>query len=90
MSGALERMIGEVVVLDTGTPIVYVGKLLEVGEHVFVLEGADMHDCRDGHATQEAYIADVRESGVAVNRRRIVVMRPTVISVSRLEDVVTD
>lgn len=90
MSEPLKRMIGEVVVLDTGTPIVYVGKLMEVGDHTFVLESADMHDCRDGHATQEAYIAEVREAGVSVNRRRVVVMRNTVISVSRLEDVVTD
>lgn len=90
MSEPLKRMIDEVVVLDTGTPIVYVGKLMEVGDHTFVLESADMHDCRDGHATQEAYIAEVREAGVSVNRRRVVVMRNTVISVSRLEDVVTD
>ena len=90
MSEPLQRMVGEVVVLDTGTPIVYFGKLIEVGDHTFVLEAADMHDCRDGHATQEAYIAEVREAGVSVNRRRVVVMRNTVISVSRLEDVVTD
>ncbi len=90
MSEPLQRLIGETVVLDTGTPIVYVGKLIEVGDHTFLLESADMHDCRDGHATQEAYIAELREAGVAVNRRRIVVMRTAVISVSRLDDVVTD
>ena len=83
----LEAMKGEVVVLDTGSPIIYVGRLVEVCEHTFVLEAADMHDCRDGHAKKEAYLAEARNEGVTVNRRRVVVMRSAIISVSRLVDV---
>ena len=41
-------MIGELVVLDTATPIIYIGTLVEVTDHTFVLNNADMHDCRDG------------------------------------------
>ena len=87
MTDPLEAMKGEVVVLDTGTPIVYLGRLVEVCEHTFVLEAADMHDCRDGHAKKDAYLAEVRNDGVTVNRRRVVVMRSAIISVSRLDDV---
>jgi hypothetical protein len=86
----LEQWLNEEVVLDTATPIVYIGRLVEVGEHAFVLDGADMHDCRDGHAKKEHYVAEVKTEGVAVNRRRVVVMRSVVISVSRLEDVVIE
>ncbi len=88
MDDPIRRMIDQQVVFDTGTPIVYVGTLREVTEREFVIEQADIHDCRDGHASQEQYLADAREDGVTVNRRRVVVMRTTVISVSLLTDVV--
>ena len=63
---------------------------LDLTDSTFVLEDADMHDCRDGHANKEAYLAEAHEQGVTVNRRRVVVMRAAVISVSRLADIVTD
>ncbi|MHC5110881.1 MAG: hypothetical protein ACYTHJ_13510 [Planctomycetota bacterium] len=90
MPNPLETLIGEVVVLDTQTPIVYIGRLLSISEYEFVLEDVDMHDCRDGHANKEAYLAGAHQEGIAVNRRQIVVMRHVVISVSRLADVVDD
>lgn len=90
MTDPLERMVNEQVVLDTATPIVYIGKLLEITDHVFVLEEADMHDCRDGHANKEVYLAEAYRDGVAVNRRKVVVMKSVVISVSRLADIVRE
>lgn len=88
MTRALDRLLNEQVVLDTGTPIVYIGKLVEITDHEFVLDQTDMHDCRDGHANKEMYVAEARQEGVSVNRRQVVVMRSAVISVSRLSDVV--
>ncbi|MBI4718581.1 MAG: hypothetical protein HY763_12300 [Planctomycetes bacterium] len=90
MPDALEKMLNQPVVLDTGTPIVYIGVLVEITDATFVLAEADMHDCRDGHANQEAYIAEAFREGITPNRRTVVVMRSAVISVSRLADVVTD
>ncbi len=86
----LSRLINEKVVLDTGSSIVYIGRLVELSDHTFVLETADMHDCRDGHLNKEAYLAEASRDGLAVNRRRVIVMRSAVISVSRLDDVVID
>jgi len=90
MSDPLEKMLNRQVVLDTGTPIVYIGTLREITAHALVLEEADMHDCRDGHAHKEMYLAEVHRDGLTVNRRHIVVMRSVVISVSRFEDVVAE
>jgi len=89
MDDPIERLIGEKVVLDTGTPIVYVGILREVSQHTFVLDEADLHDCRDGHSTTEVYVAQAAGGGVTANRNSIVVMRSVVISLSRLGDVIT-
>ena len=90
MGDPLEGMLNEPVVLDTSTPILYIGTLTEATDLTFVLQDADMHDCRDGHANKEAYLAEAHEQGITVNRRRVVVMRAAVISVSRLADIVTD
>ncbi len=90
MNDPLERMQNEYVVLDTATPIVYMGKLVEITDQVFVLGDADMHDCRDGHAGKEVYLAEAHRDGLTVNRRNVVVMRSVVISVSRLADVVAE
>ena len=89
-SDPFERWLNETVVLDTGTPILYIGKLLEVSDSVFILQDADMHDCRDGHAHREKYIAEAHAEGTQVNRRTVMVMRSAVISVSRLSDVVSE
>lgn len=90
MSDPLLRMLHQEVVLDTGTAIVYIGRLIEVTDHTFVLEQADMHGCREGHLGKEAYLAEASREGLAVNRRHVVVMRSAIISVSRLADVSID
>ena len=90
MNDPLEKMLNEVVVLDTANPIVYIGTLVEVTERSLVLSNADMHDCRDGHANKEHYIAQAYRDEISVNRRNVVVARTAVISVSRLSDVVAD
>ncbi len=90
MENPLERMLKEPVVLDTGTAILYIGILEEITDHHFVLTDADMHDCRDGHANKEVYLSETNKEGIAVNRRRVVVMRSAVLSVSRLADVVAE
>jgi len=87
MDDPLERMLNEQVVLDTDGPIVYIGTLVEISPSTFVLKNADMHDCRDGHAGREHYLAEIRRDGIAVNRGAVVVMRSVIISVSRLADV---
>ena len=90
MGDALHEMLNHRVVLDTGTTIVYIGTLVEITDATFVLSDADMHDCRDGHANKEAYLAEASGEGITVNRRGVVVMRSAVISLSRLDDVVVD
>jgi small nuclear ribonucleoprotein (snRNP)-like protein len=89
MSDPLADMLNKQVVLDTGTHVFYLGTLVEYDDRVFVLKDADMHDARDGHANKEAYIAEACREGVSANRRKVVVMRSAVWSISPMEDVVT-
>ncbi len=88
MNAAFDEFLTHFVVLDTGGSIVYLGRLVGVDEAGFMLDDADVHDCRDGHATKEVYISESRDNGVSPNRQRVLVMRSAVISVSKLVDVV--
>lgn len=86
---SIQDMPGRKVVLDTAGPIIYLGTLREVAPSGFALEDADVHDCREGHASKELYVCEAARDGIRVNRRRVFVFREAVMSVSLLEDVAT-
>jgi hypothetical protein len=86
----LQELLNRNVVLDTAGPILYIGILMAITPGGFWLEQADVHDCRDGHASKDAYLIEAKLSGVTKNRRRVFVMASTVISGSALDDVVSD
>lgn len=88
MENAFDEFLTHAVVLDTAGTIVFLGRLVRIEEAAFVLMDADLHDCRDGHATKEVYVNEARLNGISPNRRRLLVLRSSVISVSRLDDVV--
>ena len=86
---SLEELIGCEVVLDTGGPVVFLGRLISCEPAGFWLEDADLHNADEGHATREQYIAEAARDGIRVNRRHIFVLAQAVISVSALCDVIT-
>ena len=90
MDESFEPFLTHPVVLDTGGSIIYLGRLTAVSDVGFLLEYADVHDTRVGHATAEVYINEARHHGICPNRRRVFVMRSAVMSVSLLDDVIED
>jgi hypothetical protein len=85
----LDELVGCEVVLDTPSPIVYLGRLVSYSPEGFWLESLDMHNTSEGHAPREQYIAEAARDGIRVNREKILVFRHFVISISALSDVVT-
>ncbi len=79
---------GHEVVVDTKTPIVYIGTLAAVEENLLVLEDVDVHDINDTPTTKELYVLEAKKSGVKKNRSRVHVCLEQVVSVSRLDDVI--
>lgn len=90
MDEGIERFIGRQVVLDTDGPILFLGTLKEVVPGGYWLEELDLHDCREGHASKEAYLIQAKLDGINPNRARSLVMASVVISVSALDDIVVD
>ncbi len=90
MTDELDDLVGERVVLDTGSPTIYLGILDKVTVTGFWLSEADVHDCRDGHASPEVYTLAAATDGITPNRKRVFVLRSAVMSVSRLTEVIAD
>ncbi len=82
-----EDLLGETVVLDMVCPFVYVGTLVEGDHHYVALQDVDVHDLRDSSTTREIYVHEIRLHGLAPNRKRVLVQREQIVSVSRLSDV---
>ena len=83
----LKDFVGQVVVLDTQGPLIYLGMLREIGAGYVVLTEADVHDSNDSRATKDLYLVEARDLGVRMNRKRVVVSWGQVASVSLLSDI---
>ena len=86
----LDSLVGQNVVLDTEGETLYIGRLVACTPEGFWLAEADVHNCREGHAPREQYVAESARDGVRVNRARVFVFRHIVLSVSALADALTD
>ena len=84
----LMAWMGEVVVLDTQGPLIYIGTLLRMSAAWVELADADVHDTNDSRASKDLYLVETRDLGVRVNRTRVIVTRHQIASVSLLKDVV--
>jgi len=81
------RWVGQVVVVDTDSQYVYIGTLASVLDNFLEMKDVDVHDRGEGLSTKEKYVMEVRRFGVKPNRREVSVRKSTIVSLSRLEDV---
>ena len=84
----LSHLQGEVVVVDTCTPYIYVGAFKEMQENFLVLTDADVHDISEGGSGKEMYAMEARRHGVQKNRTEVMVRKDVITSLSKLEDVI--
>lgn len=85
---ALARYYERQVVLDLATPYVIIGTLMAEDHRYLIMDDADVHDLRDSATTRELYILDCKRHGIGRNRRRVLVRRSEIVSVSALDEVV--
>lgn len=76
------------VVVDTTSPYIYIGKLVELTEHMLTLRDADVHDRRESMTMNEKYIMEAKKYGVRSNRHLVHIRLDKIISLSKLDDVV--
>jgi len=85
---AFEGLLGREVVLDLASPYVILGTFRGGDLHHYDIEDGDVHDLRDTTPTRELYVRDAKQHGINPNRRRILVRREDVVSMSLLSDVI--
>jgi small nuclear ribonucleoprotein (snRNP)-like protein len=86
----LTELVGEKVVIDLRSTFVCLGMLAGVDEHFLELKNADLHDLRDTQSTREIYVAESVATGIKRNRKRVLISRPEVVAISRLDEVVDE
>ena len=88
MSISFEEFVGHKVVIDTKTPIVYLGTLSTIEGPLLVMDDVDVHDINDTQTTKDMYILESKKSGIKKNRSRVHVCSEQVVSISRLDDII--
>jgi hypothetical protein len=88
-SALLNRLIGQVVVVDLTAPYVCLGTLVGHDDGFLELTDADLHDLRDSAASREVYVYDSVRLGIRRNRARVLVSRAEVVAITRFTDIAT-
>ena len=83
----IEKLVGELVVIDLRSSYVCMGKLTKVTPDVLELRNADLHDLRDTETTRENYVADAVATGIKRNRKKMLLMRSDIVAIAKLTDV---
>ena len=84
----LNGYLGAEVMIDTDSSYVYIGRLERLGRDFIELGEADVHDASQSHSTKEFYAIETRRLGVRANRKRVLVKRSRILSVSKLDEVI--
>lgn len=79
--------VGQIVVVDTSSNYVYIGTLAAVQDHFIEMKEVDVHDRGEGLSTKERYIMEVKRFGVKPNRREVSIRKSSIVSLSRLDDI---
>jgi hypothetical protein len=91
LSNALDRILryrNEYIVVDTKSPFIFIGKLVDTSHYFITLKDVDVHDRSESPSMNEKYVLDSKKYGVRVNRRLVHIRLDEVISVSSLNDIV--
>ncbi len=84
---ALGALTGKPLVIDASSQYVFLGTLVEQDHRYVILENADVHDLRDTNTTREFYVLEAKQHGIHANRKRLLVSRDEIVSLSALDDV---
>ena len=76
------------IVVDTKSPFIFIGKLVDSSHYFITLKDVDVHDRSESPSMNEKYIVDSKKYGVRVNRTLVHVRVDEVISISSLNDIV--
>jgi len=86
---AVKDYLNSIVVLDTSTKWVYIGRLKAEDDTFFILEDADAFDVSDTALSKHEYVMMVKKDGLAPNRRKVLVLKTIVTGLTLMDDILT-
>jgi len=84
----LNDYLNKPVIIDTATPLIYIGTLSEIGNSFITLKDVDVHDVNEGSSNKELYALEAKKFGIKKNRAYTKVRIDVILSISRLEDII--
>ena len=78
----------QVVVVDTDTPVTYIGSLAALDGDFCRLHNVVLHDARTARISVDQYLCECAEHGTPPSRREVLVRSSRIVSLSKLCDVV--
>lgn len=84
----LNEFLNKAVVVDTATPLIYIGTLHQIGKSFITLKDVDVRHVDGGGADKEMYALSAKKFGIKKNRFSTKVRIDIITSISHLEDIV--
>ncbi len=84
----LEEYFNKPVVVDTGTPFIYIGTLSQIGNSFIALNDVDVHQADGGGPAKEKYVLSAKKFGIKKNRFSTKIRIDIMTSISHLEDII--
>ena len=83
----LNELIGQRIVIDTPYSLQYIGLLVRFNTEFVELHDVDVHDANHTKNTKEQYVMEAARGINNSNRKSVLVKQTTIISLSRLDDI---
>lgn len=84
----LQEYMNKPVVVDTGTPFIYIGTLSQIGNSFITLQDVDARHVDGGGAGKEKYALSAKKFGIKRNRLSTKIRIDVMTSISHLEDII--
>jgi hypothetical protein len=88
-SNAIQELIGCQIVVDTDSSYLYIGTLEAAGTDYLTLANVDAHDTHDTKSSKEFYAHEAKNLGMRANRKRTLVRLARVLSIAKMDDIIT-
>jgi len=87
MDAEIKNLLGKIIVVDTDSRWLYVGKLAHIGKSFITLENVDARDLTETNSTRDMHLSNIKHNAHIINRERIVINREKLIGLSLLKEV---
>jgi hypothetical protein len=84
----MEKLIGKIVVVDTSTSLVYMGRLREVNERWIEMEEVDLIDLGEIKISRELLLIEKKRDGLKASRGSVMLTSRAIVSISVLEEII--